>query len=241
MFLLHPNQDEESNASQFTALSLSTGVPGAQQSHILSHAATKMQPTSFAIAYARSCEHPCDSQESLTKIKRQRSLDGSALTIGTGSSSSQLKMNGVGHPMESMRCRGFGAGSGGHASEYSGNKPRQIANMFGVGNASEVRTANSSRNSNKVRAYGRANPGSGSVVNDVNIGCPYHQSENGFLSENGKKLSAYRRAGAAFGNTSVSEKIHQRILKNRESAARSRARKQASLSQIIFQQFDKNN
>ncbi|KAJ9187080.1 hypothetical protein P3X46_002576 [Hevea brasiliensis] len=242
MFSPHLNIDEEPKASfPLTDLSLSTGVvvQRAQQCKILSNVGDKIQPKS--ISYTRNYQHPFESQESLIRFKKQRSLDGAALTIGTGSSSDQFKISGLDQTDERLRsAASFSAGSGVYGGEYARNEPTQVTNLFGACNASEVRGIDKARNvpyhqfvdglimrnenGNRMSGYG------GPEVNVVNKGSPYQQSVlcGGLnTSENSKRMSSYGRAGATFIHTPASEKIRHRMIKNRESAARSRARNQA--------------
>lgn len=255
MFSPRLNLDEEPQSNfPLTDLSLSTGIVVRTPQHceILSNAEDKIQPKS--ISFTRKYQHPFESQGSLLQFKKQRSLQGAALTIGTGSSSDQFKISGLDQPEERLRsAASFSAGSGVYGGEYARNEPIQVTNRFGACNASELRGVDKARNvpycqfvdglmmrnenGNRMNGYG------GSEVNVFNKGSPYQQSVwNGGLStfENSKKMSAYSRGGASFVHTSASEKIRHRMIKNRESAARSRARKQASfspLSNLTFLSF----
>ncbi|CAK7324466.1 unnamed protein product [Dovyalis caffra] len=212
MFPLPPSQDDELKASHFTALSLSTGIQGAQQSHIPSQVANKVQSSSFP--YTINGASPM-------KVKRKRCLDGAALTIGTGSSSNPLKMKVVDHPTGRMSCASFGG-------DYIRKQRPAIATVSGFCNTPcQLVQGVSNENANKNSANARAGRGSASYVNDPNRACLYQQSASGLSCENNSKRDAHSRASKTSGNTSISDKIHQRMIKNRESAARSRARKQA--------------
>ncbi|XP_002532515.2 ABSCISIC ACID-INSENSITIVE 5-like protein 5 [Ricinus communis] len=184
MFSLHLHQDEEPNYNKgfpLTDLSLSSGVQRAaqqEQTHV-----------------------PYDSHGNLVKYKRHRSLDGEALTIATGSSSSLPKFS-----------TPSGVYGGGHSS----------ASLSDVGSASLCQQ--------RMSGYGAGlMAGGGSEVTKANQ--IHHSVMYGRLNggEIGKKMSCYGngRSGVTFRHSSASEKIRHRMIKNRESAARSRARKQA--------------
>lgn len=220
--MLPPSQEDELKASHFTALSLSTDIQVSQQIHIPSQVAKKVQSTS--LPYTRNSASPM-------KVKRKRCLDGAALTIGTGSSSNLLKMKGVDHPTEQVRCLG---------GDCSRKQPPPIAAVSGVVNTSEARVVDEaspyhqfvrgvgSGNANKKSDDRRAGTDSTSYVNAPNRACIYQQSASGISCENDGKKNAHPRARRTCGKTSISDKIHHRMIKNRESAARSRARKQVS-------------
>ncbi|KAJ4828777.1 hypothetical protein Tsubulata_023754 [Turnera subulata] len=93
----------------------------------------------------------------------------------------------------------------------------------GTTSSSDLRRKNGKRRN----AGGRGDCASSSEVNDSSKACPHNQPVDGLSSESGNKTSAYRRGYSTSGNMSASEKIRHRMIKNRESAARSRARKQA--------------
>ncbi|KAH8518903.1 hypothetical protein H0E87_000670 [Populus deltoides] len=190
--MLPPSQEDELKASHFTALSLSTDIQVSQKIHIPSQVAKKVQSTS--LPYTRNSASPM-------KVKRKRSLDGAALTIGTGSSSNLLKMKGVDHPTEQVSRASLGG-------DYSRKQPPPIAAVSGLLNTSEAR-----------------------VVEEAS---PYHQFVRGVRSGNANKKSDDRRAGTdstSYVNAPNRACLYQQSAtqddKNRESAARSRARKQA--------------
>lgn len=217
--MLRPSQEDELKASHFTALSLSTDIQVSQQIHIPSQVAKKVQSTS--LPYTRNSASPM-------KVKRKRCLDGAALTIGTGSSSNLLKMKGV-HPTEQVSCASLGG-------DYSRKQPPPIAAVSGLVNTSVARVVDEaspyhqfvrgvrSGNANKKNDDRRAGTDSTSYVNAPNRACLYQQSASGISCENDSKKNAHPRARRT--KTSISDKIQHRMIKNRESAARSRARKQ---------------
>ncbi|KAF9666569.1 hypothetical protein SADUNF_Sadunf16G0242500 [Salix dunnii] len=219
MFPLPPSREDEVKASHFTALSLSTDIQASQQCYIPSQVANKVQVTSFP--YTRNSASPM-------KVKRKRCLDGAELTIGIGSSSNLLKMNGVDHPTELVSCVSLGG-------DYSQKQPTPTAAVSGVVKTSERRVADEagpyhqyvqgvrSGNANKESDDRRAGTDSAGYVNDPNRACLYQQYGRGISCENDRKMNAHPRAR----KTSISDKIQHRMIKNRESAARSRARKQA--------------
>uniref|UniRef100_B9GG08 BZIP domain-containing protein n=1 Tax=Populus trichocarpa TaxID=3694 RepID=B9GG08_POPTR len=221
--MLPPSQEDELKASHFTALSLSTDIQVSQQIHIPSQVAKKVQSTS--LPYTRNSASPM-------KVKRKRCVDGAALTIGTGSSSNLLKMKGVDHPTEQVSCASLGG-------DYSRKQPPPIAAVSGLVNTSEARVVDEaspyhqfvrgvrSGNANKKNDDRRAGTDSTSYVNALNRACLYQQSASGISCENDSKKNAHPRARRTCGKTSISDKIQHRMIKNRESAARSRARKQA--------------
>ncbi|KDP32606.1 hypothetical protein JCGZ_13156 [Jatropha curcas] len=104
------------------------------------------------------------------------------------------------------------------------------------GNRSEMRGSNDRANPNY---YHQTVDGSTRAYH------PYHQSmlygiSNNFSSQSGKISTSNGRSSSA---KSTYEKLHHRMIKNRESAARSRARKQAleAQQQLENEELKKEN
>ncbi|KAJ6751849.1 hypothetical protein OIU85_002282 [Salix viminalis] len=217
MFPPPPSREDELKASDFTALSLSSDVQASQQSYIPSQVANKLQSAGF----------PCTrNSASPMKVKRKRCLDGAELTIGIGSSSNLFKMQGVDHPTEPVSCVSLGG-------DYSQKQPAPTAAVSGFVKTSEKRVFDGASPYHHqfvqgVRG-GNANKESDDrrYVNDPNRACLYQQYGRGISCENDGKMNTHPRARKTPGKTSFSDKIQHRMIKNRESAARSRARKQA--------------
>ncbi|KAJ6754023.1 hypothetical protein OIU79_026791 [Salix purpurea] len=129
-------------------------------------------------------------------------------------------------PTEPVSCVSLGG-------DYSHKQPAPTAAVSGFVKTSEKRVFDGASPYHHqfvqgVRG-GNANKESDDrrYVNDPNRACLYQQYGRGISCENDGKMNTHPRARKAPGKSSFSDKIQHRMIKNRESAARSRARKQA--------------
>ncbi|XP_034679255.1 bZIP transcription factor ABI5 homolog [Vitis riparia] len=219
MFPVFPNSNEGKSV-QLSPLSLGAHLQGAQQFQTPSSLVSDMiQPANFVLS--GNWENAQESLQNWMRMKSLRNKEKTSLSIGNGSGSSQFPIHRAGNVLEPMGSAGFGVGHGGAGDGHQRELPHQVINGFSMVNPYEV-------NAEKQAVQGAH---------------PYHQFINMFSPGNGSTETVINTADADATETAAAEKIRRRMIKNRESAARSRARKLAydAQQQIEIAKLKKEN
>ncbi|CBI39787.3 hypothetical protein VitviT2T_030045 [Vitis vinifera] len=219
MFPVFPNSNEGKSV-QLSPLSLGAHLQGAQQFQTPSSLVSDMiQPANFVLS--GNWENAQESLQNWMRMKSLRNKEKTLLSIGNGSGSSQFPIHRAGNVLEPMGSAGFGVGHGGAGDGHQKELPHQVINGFSMVNPYEV-------NAEKQAVQGAH---------------PYHQFINMFSPGNGSTETVINTADADATETAAAEKIRRRMIKNRESAARSRARKLAydAQQQIEIAKLKKEN
>lgn len=205
MFPVFPSSNE-GKPVQVTPLSLGAHLQGAQQFHTPSSLVSDViQPANFV--FSGNWENTQESLQTWMRMKSLRNQEKTSLSIGHGSSSSQIPIHRAGNVLETMGSAGFGIRRGGAGDRHQKELTHQVINGFSMVNPYEV-------NAEKQAVRG---------------GHHYHQFINMFGPGNSSTETVINTADADVTETVAAEKIRRRMIKNRESAARSRARKLVSI------------
>ena len=209
MFPVFPNSNEGKRV-QVSPLSLGAHLQGAQQFHAPSSLVSDMiQPANFILS--GNWENAQESLKNWMRMKSLRNHQKRSLSIGNGSGSSQFPIHRTGNVMEPMGSAGFGVGHGGAGEGHQKELPHQVINGFSLVNPYEV-------NAEKQAVQGAH---------------PYHRFINMFGPGNRRTETVINTTDADVTETAIAEKIRRRMIKNRESAARSRARKLVSCLSMV--------
>lgn len=217
MFPVFPDSSEGKSV-HLRPLSLGTNLQGAQPFQTPTSLVSDMtQPANYVLS--GNWENPHEALHNWLRMKNLRDQEKTSLSIGNGSGSSQFPVHRAGNVLEPMGSAGFGVGHGEAEDRYQKKLPHQVINGFSLLNPYEV-------NAEKQAVHGAHH---------------YHQFLNLLNPGNGSAETVINTVDADPAETAAAEKARRRMIKNRESAARSRARKLVSwLSLISWQSSGKS-